>query len=521
VDLCGRALAEARSLGAPPALVAEREERLGWYQARHGLGAEALETHRSALARASTGGGPATARVLTTMAHTLMRVGRVAEAAAVCDEAIGVAADRQQEATARRTAGSVLARQGRSDAALAQLQCAAALSLAGGEALDVLWAQVELATVLGDLGRRVDAVGAVLDALDRLGDRSPPTVANFLRCLAGDGFRRLGLLDDAAKMATASREAAAGPLDTAAAIALDGATHLDRGDLSVAADHLETARDLLRDVAEPHLWAAVYRGLAGCAYWRSEHGRAVDLVVGGIGHVSGMDAGHTLLPVALVGIRAAVEIGLDRQDEVAEVGEVCERLLETVTATPTPAPNERRATLLTAEAERGRLDGDQPERWEAAVTAWERLGQPLDTAMVRWGRGRALVAVGDRVRAREVLAGAHVDACRLGAVHLAHRIEATAARARIGLPAVAAGSAAPSPGEAAGPADPLTAREHDVLDLLAGGCDNADIAARLYISRKTASVHVCNICAKLHARNRHHAVVVAREAGLLRRGGLS
>ena len=60
----------------------------------------------------------------------------------------------------------------------------------------------------------------------------------------------------------------------------------------------------------------------------------------------------------------------------------------------------------------------------------------------------------------------------------------------------------------------LTEREREVLDLIAGGLDNAEIASRLYISSKTVSNHISNIFAKLHIADRAQAIVAAREAGL-------
>ena len=64
-------------------------------------------------------------------------------------------------------------------------------------------------------------------------------------------------------------------------------------------------------------------------------------------------------------------------------------------------------------------------------------------------------------------------------------------------------------------ADGLTSREQQVLDLVAEGLSNGQIAERLYISRKTVSVHVSNILAKLGASGRTEAAAIARRDGLL------
>ncbi|MEK8109905.1 response regulator transcription factor [Micromonospora sp. M12] len=63
--------------------------------------------------------------------------------------------------------------------------------------------------------------------------------------------------------------------------------------------------------------------------------------------------------------------------------------------------------------------------------------------------------------------------------------------------------------------DLLTAREREVLRLVAEGHSNSRIAERLFISPKTASVHVSRIIAKLGVTNRVEAAAVAHRLGLL------
>lgn len=65
------------------------------------------------------------------------------------------------------------------------------------------------------------------------------------------------------------------------------------------------------------------------------------------------------------------------------------------------------------------------------------------------------------------------------------------------------------------PFSELTAREREVLALIAQGFTNAEIARRLFLSSKTVRNHISNIFGKLQVANRAHAIVRAREAGLV------
>ncbi|HYY78946.1 MAG TPA: response regulator transcription factor [Actinomycetes bacterium] len=164
-------------------------------------------------------------------------------------------------------------------------------------------------------------------------------------------------------------------------------------------------------------------------------------------------------------------------------------------------------------AERTRQEGrPDPAAWGAAATAWERLGQPYRVAYASFRQAEALLAGGGgRDAAAMVLRHAADITGRLGARLLDAEVKALAQRARLHLdPPVTATTDAPTPTDQLG----LTPREAEVLALVAAGRSNRQIAQTLFISPKTASVHVSNILAKLGVSTRIEAAAVAHRLGL-------
>ena len=156
--------------------------------------------------------------------------------------------------------------------------------------------------------------------------------------------------------------------------------------------------------------------------------------------------------------------------------------------------------------------------------AWEAVGQPYPQAAALLRAAEIALSAGDRAGAGSRLRRARLLAEELGARPLSGDITQLARRGRISLAGeveatddeAAAGQAAltPAPGE---PPLGLTAREYEVLRLVAAGHSNREIAGELFISAKTASVHVSNILAKLGVTSRGEAAATAHSLGLFPR----
>jgi DNA-binding CsgD family transcriptional regulator len=165
----------------------------------------------------------------------------------------------------------------------------------------------------------------------------------------------------------------------------------------------------------------------------------------------------------------------------------------------------QRADLLTFNAEAALAEGtNDPVAWREVVAAWDKLGRPYPLARALLRAAEAELAEGGRDRAEPLLRRAAEITGRLGAAPLAARIDDLARRSRVALSDTAA--ATPRLG--------LTPREQEVLRLVAEGRSNREIADALFISSKTASVHVSNILAKLGVSGRGEAAATAHRLHL-------
>jgi DNA-binding NarL/FixJ family response regulator len=181
-------------------------------------------------------------------------------------------------------------------------------------------------------------------------------------------------------------------------------------------------------------------------------------------------------------------------------------------AVQTPADRGHLA-LLQAEHARLRREGEA-DAWAAAVAACRAMNEPHPLAYALLRHAEALSA---HVGARAAAEPAHeaLELARaMGAQPLLDEVEALIRRARL-APAGRGAEAAPAQRDELERLG-LTAREAEVLRLVADGLSNSQIAEQLFISRKTASVHVSNILSKLGVGTRVEAAAMAHRRGLIR-----
>lgn len=172
-------------------------------------------------------------------------------------------------------------------------------------------------------------------------------------------------------------------------------------------------------------------------------------------------------------------------------------------------------TMVDAELSGEEGTGTDAGSWQAAVSAAAGGRLPLYLHVYALRRlGEAQLSAGDRTGAAESLATAREMAGRAGLGGLVRAVDELARRARLprhggrwvadpGGPGVPT-AAGIVPGEA-----PLTAREREVLELVAQGLSNRQIGATLFISSKTVSVHVSAILRKVGATSRAQAAGLA------------
>jgi len=465
------------------------------------------------------------ADLLATYSLALAMHPQAQEAKAVSEQALAAArrvgADREigRALTALGLAEAIL---GNLEVAIASLRQACQIATRHADAQYVARGYGLLAGALSLAGRLEEAAEVALagrDPVRQLGFQGH-WHDNFLLLNAADAFLELGRWDDAEELLLAMSRfgdsPGSGPLVLAA-------LKIRRGNLPEATTLLDTfiqrwGQTWPQVVTVAQQARLYFELIAELELWQGRPEAAGAAVRDGLTAIAGTDdqafSGQLLwLGMRAVADRAQRARARHDPNERADAEQEAAALQARVQAmTPNPLALDAPVAVTTVadvalwEAERSRLEGpSSPTRWQAATAAWLPLGRPYPTAYAQWRLAEALLSAGEREQAAEAARAAHQTAVRLEAAPLRAALEALARRARLDL-----GMGVPNePGRAG-----LTPRELEVLRLLLAGKSNRQIAEQLFISGKTASVHVTNILAKLGVHSRLEAAARARELGL-------
>jgi DNA-binding CsgD family transcriptional regulator len=306
-------------------------------------------------------------------------------------------------------------------------------------------------------------------------------------------------------------------------------TNISEARLSAMALFIDVARGGPR-VAERRAWLEPYmatdslaeyiaEGLfAEDAYWSGDLAGALTAVKATIGAATawgGDEYGPQVIRPAAIGIaaladrarlaRAAGQAANALVAEASDLAEIARQGTNSKRRAAGAIGVDGRGWLARAEAElRRAADDNAPDNWRIVVDAFGP-GFVYETARSRWRLAEALAEAGDRDEAQSQWQLAVTAADELGATRLRAALADLGRRARLGP-----GSRA----VAGSPLSVLTGRELEVLQALSIGRSNREIAAELFISGKTVSVHVSNILAKLGATSRTQAAAIAHDNGI-------
>jgi DNA-binding CsgD family transcriptional regulator/tetratricopeptide (TPR) repeat protein len=302
------------------------------------------------------------------------------------------------------------------------------------------------------------------------------------------------------------------------------------GDLDAAEADLEAIEALTADGGAQHVLPLLILR-AGLAMWRGEQGKARRAVRQGLEFYEGQSDDIVLRAILVWhGLRAEAEArttGPEEEDEqsIRDLREVAERVQDNSKLAAEPVRDAVEGFLALAHAEISRIEGTaDPRPWVQAVRVWDSRRHVYPATYARLRQAEAMYARRTRnADALVVLREAYRGARHLGARPLLAEVDRLARWARVTLePAPPVEAPAKTEPVQRGPArvrrtDPLAAltdREREVLGLVAQGLTNQEIGGQLYISHRTAGVHVSRILAKLQVRSRVQASAIYQRVQL-------
>jgi len=520
----------------------------------------ALEEHRRAASIVPVRDTVARARVLASLAQTLMLLGHFAEALRVADQAIAVArrvgpAAGSIEAHALCTIGVSRAWGADGSEGVELLQRAQVLATQLDDPDVAFRAALNLATALELLGRRDEAIDVTMAAVE--GARRDGLEVAYGNALLGniaEVLFRSGRWDEAREAIRTALEWSPDAVAFAEASVTAAMLEVETGVDERAASLLGWRPLEVDHAPDPQLEVPATRAAAAFALWRGDIADARRSVERGWTLVRRAEDWAPAARMASTYLEVQAAVVADAHDrralpEIAGARQRGRRVLaeaEAVLITsgiPAGSPSRRDsdAHLATARAYAARLEArDDPVLWDAAAQAWEKAGQPYQLARARWRQAEAALAAPGPDRdarvARAAARGPVLEAVRiareLGARPLLRELRELAGRALITIPeevpavarprTMASGNgheavrsaiaAAFATGSTSKPVDAqfgLSGREREVLGLIVQGRTNREIGERLFISQKTVGVHVGNILAKLGVSGRVEAAMVA------------
>jgi len=537
--------------------------RLGYQHWLAGRSHEELEEYRTAVALVPP--DPPSierARVLRGLGGALMGLGRYRESVEVCEAAIQAAraaGAHAEEGRALNMLGMDLVGLGDVDAGIERLEQATRIAEEHDPLDGLIPALYNLAVQLLLVDRAEEAARAAsrgIEVAKRVGlDRRFGVI---LRAATADALLRLGRWDEADGWVTEGR--ALEPDDERPLYLRIVELRLStaRGRLDEARAIQAAAAPLASGDIDYDLVAYLRTAEAEFAYWDGRLVDAREAASSGLAVLATSDDVFLTAPLVALGMRIEAEraeagrawgddaaLGSAEASGASLAATIAELRARFADAGRQPTPGTS-AALASAAAEHERLLGrTDAAAWAAVAAAWDKVMQPAPAAYARIRQAEAhLTTARDRESAQAVLRAAADSATSLGARPLLGLAEALARRARLSLeqPAAAGSTAsiemaAPDlgvPPTEAGPAPSsvpstvaegedgrarlrelgLSRRELEVLTLVAAGRTNGQIAAELFISPKTASVHVTHILDKLGVGNRVEAAMVAARLGI-------
>jgi DNA-binding CsgD family transcriptional regulator len=487
-----------------------------------------LAAYRAALRLVAPDAVVSRARLFTAEGFALWGLGRLEDAARRCEEALALATKAgavREAAYARMVLGLALGHGDDPEAGERHLREALAEPADVLREEDVLYGHIYLGEVLrlrGDFAGAAELMHAGERHARRFGMEG--AFGRFMTLNAGLDHLLLGQWDRAERCLSAVEGVSLEPWDALIHGQVAGRLHVGRGDLDAGEAELQTARAQCAG-APPECIPPVYSGLAEIALWRGAREAARQWIH--VGAEALGDRADILYAPELYATGARVEADIVAA-AVSRAGPPADRVQEWVDRLEAlvaghgggDGPPTTRAYLATARAELARARGaDAAEAWAAAARAWDAVAAVPLATYARWRRAEVLfLAGGERSAAADLLQGAYAVAARLGAAPLAGEIEALARRARVSVApeettrAATEDAAQPSWLDERG----LTSREAEVLALVGEGLTNRQIGEQLFISPKTAGLHVSRILAKLDVRNRTQAADLAHRHGVVR-----